>query len=161
MTSPNSVHLERTAEEMRKQREKRKKYRKAKGKKRLKRKLAETSNPVLSTTNAVPAAVVSENGLSISGGGDVEQANIDRPAAPLLLDSKCAKSKESSDDESSTINNLSSSTVCRSKLHESKASDDNVNTEEEEGFEVEPKGKSRKRRAQVEKQPRNQRTELR
>nr|CDS25400.1 Nucleolar protein 5A [Hymenolepis microstoma] len=144
----NGVHLERTAEELKKQREKRKKYRKAKRKKWLKRKLAGTSNPVQPTTNTVPAAVVSENGLSISGGSDVEQANIERPASPLLLGSKCAKSKESSDNESSTINNLSSSTICRSELHESKASDDNVNTEEEESFEVEPKGKSRKRRAQ-------------
>ncbi|VDO04475.1 unnamed protein product [Rodentolepis nana] len=153
----NGVHLGRTAEELQvcpKQREKRKKYRKTKRKRWLKRKLVGTSNPAQSTTNAVPAPVVTENGVSIGDGSDVdsnssneefEQVNAKRPTLPFLPSSKRARSKESYEDESSTINNLSSSTLCR-ELDESKASDDNSTTEEE-SLEAESNVKSRKRRA--------------
>ncbi|VDL18411.1 unnamed protein product [Hymenolepis diminuta] len=148
----NGVHVERTAEELQKQREKRKKYRKAKRKKWLKRKLAGTSNPSQSTTNTVPEPVVAENGMSISDGSDddsdssSEQIQRVKQKRPALATSKGANPRESSDDESATENNLSSIALGHSELNESKRSDDNAN-DEEESLEAEPADKSRKRRA--------------
>lgn len=65
-----------------------------------------------------------------------------------MANSKGANPREPSDDESAAENNLSSIALGHSELNESKRSDDNVNDEEEEeSFEAEPGGKSRKRRA--------------
>ncbi|KAM7543184.1 hypothetical protein Aperf_G00000002342 [Anoplocephala perfoliata] len=154
----NGVHLERTVEELEKQREKRKKYRKAKRKKWLQRKLAGVSCPTESAKNAADSEVV-ENGVSSSDDESdssderLKQTSSEKPAVKTLTlpNLNCPKVLESSNAEE--VNDVPERAIdeplssMSSKLHENESESDKEKDSANENLETQVDGRGRKRRA--------------